>query len=148
MSSIPDRWAARLIKCGFTDRRSTRSETPSFGALADKIGVNTTTITDAVYGKRKPSIETVRLIVAELGDDVAEWLGVPLRDPFVPPAEADLLTPRQRKAVSELIRSIVAEEQEEVVGNVEHPAPIAAVPMAARRNTKRPPRGPKEQQAD
>lgn len=146
---------------GYTDRRSARSNAPSVGALADEIGVNTTTITEAITGKRRPNIETVRLLAEKLGADVPERLGVPIREPYEPPAEADLLTPRQRKAVTELIRAFVSDEQE---GGGEHgdgspatkpPAPgpadqpgLELLTEAARRNPKRPRQGPREQGAD
>lgn len=109
---LPERWAKRLIEKGFTDSRFSH-DVASMGALSTKTGVHTSTISAAIHGKGKPSIETVRMLVQELGADVADWIGVTLPEPFQVPAEADLLTPRQRKAVVELIRSIVADEQKE-----------------------------------
>lgn len=112
MSTVPEPWASRLVERGFTDGRS-RQRIPSMGALSTKTGLHTSTISALISGKRKPTVETVQLLVRELGGDVAAWLGVPVRDEYTPPPEAALLTPRQRKAVDELIRSIVADEQEE-----------------------------------
>lgn len=124
VSTVPEPWASRLVERGFTDGRS-RQRIPSMGALSTKTGLHTSTISALISGKRKPTVETVQLLVRELGGDVAAWLGVPVRDEYTPPPEAALLTPRQRKAVDELIRSIVADEQKELMGNAEHPAPTS-----------------------
>lgn len=164
MSDIPEPWATRLIQRDFTDRRSTRSKRASLGALADKIGVNTTTISEAISGKRRPTVETVKALVRELGPDVAEWLGVPIREPYEPPPEADLLTLRQRKAITELIRSFVTLEQEGGGGHAERPAPTSRADFelllsdqakaagqmksASRRDEDHPPKGPREQPPD
>lgn len=115
-AGLPDKWAQRLIARGFVDPRF-KHDVASMSALSAKTGLHTSTISALMSGRRKPSVETVQLLVAELGSDVAGWLGVAIREPYQPPPEADLLTTRQRKALTELIRSIVADEQE---GGGEH----------------------------
>lgn len=108
MSKVPEPWASRLVERGFTDRRSANSSTPSVGALADALDLNTTTITEAISGKRRPNPTTVAMLMNALGRDVADWLGLDYHGPWTPPPEAALLTSRQRKALDELIRSMTA----------------------------------------
>ena len=45
---------------------------------------------------------------------------------YAPPAEADLLTDRQRKALTELIRSMVTDEQRAGEDRADSPAPTKA----------------------
>lgn len=122
MSNIPERWAARLVQRGYVDRRGT-SGAPSLSALADACGTSTTTISNAITGRRTTSAEVVNALVKALGPDVADWLGVPRPSAWEPPAEASLLTDRQRKAVEEIIRAMT--ERREEVGNDERSAPTS-----------------------
>lgn len=112
---LPYRWAERLIARGFTDRRTDHQYArPSLGALSDATGVHQTTLKSAITGTRKPSVETVQRLMRALGDDVAGWLGQGRVVEWIPPAEASLLTDRQRKAVEEIIRAMT--ERREDVG--------------------------------
>lgn len=121
-TGLPDKWAKRLVAKGFVDPRY-KHDVPSMSALSTATGLHTSTISDLIAGRRKATVESVQALVAALGDDVAGWLGVAVRERFVPPPEADLLTTRQRKAITELIRSFVAADQEELMGNADqHPA--------------------------
>ena len=84
---------------------------PSMRQLADAAGVNTQTVIDTVLGRVNPRHETVAAIATALRQDVrviAEWVGQArsVRAPWNPPAEADQLTERQRRALDELIRAI------------------------------------------
>lgn len=127
MSTEPTgEWAKAMIRAKATDPRNGR---PSWNMLAELSGVSTSTITKMIGGERRTSPTTVRKVAQALRvapEKVSGWLqlATPVREAFEPPPEADLLTPRQRKAVTELIRSMVADDQEEVTGNAgEHPAP-------------------------
>lgn len=115
MSSIPERWAKRLVERGYVDRRGT-SGAPSLSALADACGTSTTTISNAISGRRETSVEVVDALVRTLGPDVADWLNVRRPREWSPPANASLLTDRQRKAVEELINAMT-ERQENDRGN-------------------------------
>lgn len=119
MSSIPERWARRLVERGYVDRRGSKGD-PSLSALADASGVSTTTISNAIRGSRATSVEVVAALVDKLGPDVADWIGSARIEEWTPPAEASLLTDRQRKAVEELIRAMT--ERREDVGNDERSA--------------------------
>ncbi|WP_447643203.1 helix-turn-helix domain-containing protein [Nocardioides zeae] len=121
MSKVPEPWATRMIERGFTDRRSTKSAVASFSALADELGVNTTTVSEAVTGRRTPTAATVTALMGALGDDVAGWLGFEHYGDWEPPKTAALLTPRQRRALEELIGSMTE--------RVEQPTPRADVTL-------------------
>jgi transcriptional regulator with XRE-family HTH domain len=124
---LPYRWAERLIARGFTDRRTDHQYArPSLGALSDATGVHQTTLKSAITGARNPSVETVRRLMKALGDDVAGWLGQDRVVEWIPPAEASLLTDRQRKAVEEIIRAMT--ERREDVGNDDRSAATKRAP--------------------
>lgn len=113
-NEVPEPWASRMVERGFTDPRY-NDDRPSLSALRDASGVHVSTISNAIRGKRTPSAGTISALVAVLGDDVAGWLGSVAVSPWTPPAEASLLTDRQRKAVEEIIRAMTEHRQE--VGN-------------------------------
>lgn len=113
MSKQPPAWDDALVAAGFVDpRNGTR---PSYNQLAQAVGVPQSTVSAIVSGRsRRPKPENVQKIADALGIDVrvvAGWVGEKRteRSPYAPPAEADLLTDRQRRAVDEIIRAIVAE---------------------------------------
>ena len=110
-TGLPDKWAKRLVAKGFVDPRY-KHDVPSMSALSAKTGLHTSTISDLIAGRRKPTVESVQALAAALGSDIAEWLGVSILERYEPTPEADLLTARQRKAITELIRSFVADERE------------------------------------
>lgn len=111
MSKQPSSWDEALVAAGFTDPRNGR---PSVNQLAIAAEIPQSTIAAAVAGRRVPKPETVERIASALGVDVrvvSGWVGQRRteRAPYKPPQEADLLTDRQRRAVDEIIRAIVAE---------------------------------------
>lgn len=90
----------------------------SISALARSSGVSVETARRLVYGTRaKPTEETIRKIADALRESpakVGEWVGLVLAEekfPYTPPAEADMLTQRERDAVDEIIRLIVLPRQ-------------------------------------
>ena len=113
MSKQPTDWDLALIRAGFVDPRN--AEKPSYNQLAHAVGVPQSTVSAIVSGRsRKPKPENVQKIADALGLDVrivAGWVGQERteRTRYTPPAEADLLTDRQRRAVDEIIRAIAAE---------------------------------------
>lgn len=111
MSTQPKTWDGALVAAGFVNPRN---GDPSFNQLARAAGMPTSTVIDVSTGRTKPRPSTIKKIADALGLDVrvvSEWVGQKRteRGPYQPPAEADLLTDRQRKAVDEIIRAIVAE---------------------------------------
>lgn len=112
MSKQPSGWDEALVNAGFVDSRTGK---PSYNRLAKAVGVPQSTVSAVVTGKsRHPKPETVQRIADALRVDVrtvAAWVGQKRTEatPYAPPPEADLLTDRQRKAVDEIIRAIVAE---------------------------------------
>lgn len=107
---LPARWGKRLIDKGFTDPRF-KAPTPSMSALASKLDIHTSTVSNAIFGRTEPDIATVNALVAELGEDVAEWLGIQHFGYWDPPESSTLLDPRQRKALEELIVSITSKKE-------------------------------------
>lgn len=120
-TEIPEPWASRMIDRGFTDPRY-KHDVASMSALAASVGLHTSTISGTIRGKRAAKAETVNALVAALGDDVAGWLGAEHHGAWQPPAASALLTPRQRKALNELILSMTSERGEGHAG----PAPMTS----------------------
>lgn len=88
-----------------------RNGTPSMNALAKMSKTHTSTITAMVFSDKNTEHAVVDRVAKALGVDVrtvSQWAGRvrTVRDPYVPPIEADMLTVRQRRAVSELIKSM------------------------------------------
>lgn len=113
MSKQPATWEDALEAAGLVDPRNGR---PSFNQLAIRAGMAPSTVTAIVGGRSKPSPATIQKIAEALRLDVrivGEWVGQSRteRAPYAPPAEADLLTHRQRRAVDEMIRAIVADRE-------------------------------------
>lgn len=113
MSKQPTTWEDALEAAGLVDPRNGR---PSFNQLAIRAGMAPSTVTAIVAGRSKPSPATTQKIAEALRLDVrivGEWVGQVRteRAPYSPPAEADLLTHRQRRAVDEMIRAIVADRE-------------------------------------
>lgn len=113
MSKQPTTWEDALEAAGLVDPRNGR---PSFNQLAIRASMAPSTVTKIVAGRSKPSPATIRKIADALRLDVrivGEWVGQARteREPYSPPAEADLLTQRQRRAVDEMIRAIVADRE-------------------------------------
>lgn len=109
--AVPEPWASRLIEKGYTDGRYAH-DVPSLSKLAGDIGVHTSTVSNAISGKRRAKADTVRRLAEVLGDDVAVWLGTEHAGPWQPPAAASLLTDRQRRAIEELIYSMTERQEQ------------------------------------
>lgn len=120
-TEVPEPWRTRLIDRGFVDPRY-NDERPSLRRLGTEIDVHPSTISNAISGRSRASEETVARLVEALGDDVAGWLGRIRPRQWTPPAEASLLTDRQRKAVEELIRAMT-ERQEQRHGTPQEGTP-------------------------
>lgn len=108
-------WVEPMIRAKATNPRN---GLPSWTRLGELAGLSTTTVTAMISGSRKTSTKTIRKIADFLGEDtqtVSEWLELTrlVREKYDAPPEADLLTERQRKALTNLIRAIVADDKEE-----------------------------------
>lgn len=108
-------WAEAMTRVRAVDPRNGR---PSWNRLAELSGVSTSTITSMVAGKRRASETTIAKVASALRIDAAEvsgWLGLDrvVHHPYEPPAESALLTTRQRKALTELIRAFTSDEQKD-----------------------------------
>jgi len=125
-------WVEAMERAGAVDPRNGRA---SWNQLAERAGVSTSAITNMVSGKTKAKPATVQKVAVALRvkpERVSEWIGAtaPVGGPYVPVPEAALLSSREREALDLLIRAI-ARGREDVMGNAEHPAPIATHPSAA-----------------
>ena len=110
MSNIPEPWATAIIKAGYKDPRYAEP-TPSLRALAEEAGLHTTTVSKMVRGVGVAKVENVAAVAEKLGVDVrtvSDWVkqARAVSEPYVAPAEADLLTQRERDALTELIRAV------------------------------------------
>ena len=128
-------WIEPMLKVGAVDPRGTEPRA-SWNALAKLAGVAVSTITNGLKGDSRVGSETIQKIAKALKvtpEEVSDWFRRSRRVglPYIPPPEADELNVRQRKAVDELIRSIVAEQDEGEAGGVVTPI--------------RPPRQPSDQ---
>lgn len=108
--STDDLWDAALRSRNFIDARNGE---PSLRALAAAIGVNASTISNMRTGTATPKPSTVQKVADALGlpvTEVSRWVGQArtVKNPYMPPVEADLLDARERKAVDEVIRLIAA----------------------------------------
>ena len=121
-------WASAMIAVGAVDPR--REGVASWNRLGEIADVHTSTITGFIAGERTPSTKTIRKIATALRlptEVVSGWIRDtrPVRSVYQPPAEADMLTDRQRKALTELIRSMVTDEQRAGEGRADRPAPMS-----------------------
>lgn len=105
-------------------------------ALAHKAGVGVETVRKLVYGASGSSSATIAAVAQALHRDVrtvARWAAEQraVAEPFELPAEADLLTDKERRAIVQLVRAITADRK--AGGSRGDTAPIAGLPRAARR---------------
>lgn len=119
---VPPPWDAMYVAVGAVNRDQRRSgpREASFTAMRDLSGVSVTALGNMAYGVSKSLPGTIRKVADALKVEpkvLTELMGRPAmaKEPYVPPKEADQLSPRQRVAVNELIRAIVA-----VPDNVRH----------------------------
>lgn len=111
---IPQHWAHAMESVGATDPRNGR---PSMRRLAEMTDSSTSTISYMIHGGRNTDAEIISRVAKELRlplTTVYEWVGVSgvSGDSFMWPREVDQLSDRQRRAVRELIRSMVDPEGE------------------------------------
>lgn len=123
MSNEPKgEWAEAMIAVGAVDPRRD-VPVPSWNRLAEMAGVSTTTLTAMVAGSTQASPTTVSKVAKALRvkpEVVSGWIQTArvVRDAYRPPPEADLMDDRQRRAVTELIRSFVKDTGAAAGGNV------------------------------
>lgn len=97
---IPQNWVTLMERRGYSSIRQ----------LAAASGVSHTAVARIMHGEGRPKDESVQALAVTLGvkpNDLYGLVGVSAPDeaiPYEPPAEAARLSPRQRKAVDELIR--------------------------------------------
>ena len=106
MSTKTD-WDAALIAAGFTDRRSAKGGA-SWTALAQAVGVHTSTLTAMRDGTRDTDGATIEKVADALRMDVREvtrWVGKSRSEsePYTPPKAANLLDKHEREAVDRII---------------------------------------------
>lgn len=103
LDDIPEPWRSAMEV----------AETYSLNELSARTGVATSTISALVYGRKVSSEKTIAAVSDALGvapRTTREWATLARGEdqPWVPPAEANRLSLRQRNALNELIRSIAA----------------------------------------
>ena len=86
--------------------------------LARLADLSPATLSRAVHGDSVPNDETVRAVADALGIGLPDTYTLfggesPDAAPYVPPAEANRLTARQRRAIDEMIRAITAGREDE-----------------------------------
>lgn len=113
----PEPWASAMEAVGAVSSRTGKA---SINELARMSGVHATTIQRMIYkerlGAQGATMNTIEKVAAALNQDpaiVAKWAGTPGKGNgrFIPPKEADLLSPRGRRLVAELIKTLVAESK-------------------------------------
>lgn len=131
---IPEPWRTAMGNAGAY----------SFRQLAAKARVGTSSVTNLIYGRTTSREGTMQAVADTLRlpvTTIREWASTARGEvgPYSPPAEANRLSERQRRAIDELIRSIVAALPEEQRGGqlidlARLPLPDASR-LAARRGT-------------
>lgn len=96
--------------------------------LAREAGVSNPAVTRLVHGDGVSQDETIRRVADALGLDLPTMyahvgMESPEAEPYVPPAEANRLTARQRRAIDEMIRAIVAEREDDDAGTQDQQKP-------------------------
>lgn len=124
----PDHWQEAMDKVGLSSR--TR--------LGIAAGVPTSTITGLITGDRESREETIQKVADALRVEVTTirtWAAQARgeSEPYAAPAEANRLSRRQRKALDELIRSIVAAAEDDTLPITgPEPATVHEYGLAAR----------------
>lgn len=100
--------------------------TYSLTQLSQKTGTGVSTLADLVHGRRRSSEKTIEAVAGALRlplTTIRGWAAAALGEvgPWEPPAVANRLTDRQRRALDELIRAMVASAESQ-------PAPLRSVP--------------------
>lgn len=123
----PDHWQEAMDRVGLSSR--TR--------LGIAAGVPTSTVTGLITGDRESREETIQKVAAALRVEVTTirtWAAQARgeSEPYSAPPEANRLSRRQRKALDELIRSIVAAADEVPPLAGPEPATVHEYGLAAR----------------
>lgn len=127
-TSVPEPWASRMVQLRLVDPRFDY-DVPSMSALASRADLHTSTVSSVIHGRRKASTETAAALARVLGPEAQEWLGITVElGPYRPPIESSMLSGRQRRALTELIRSMVSD------GRDDDPEPRDRVDEAGQRH--------------
>jgi transcriptional regulator with XRE-family HTH domain len=103
LDDIPPPWREAMENAG----------TYSLRDLATRAGLGTSTVSDLIYGRKLTSERTMQAVSDTLRlpvPTIREWAATARGEvgPYRPPAVANRLSERQRRALDELIRSMVA----------------------------------------
>lgn len=115
----PEPWAGAMLAVGAVNPRTKK---PSMAKLAAMSGVHATTVQRIVYGRaggRGADADTIEKLAYALSKSpatVAKWVGQQWngQGEYIPPKEANRLSPRSRRAVDEMIRTLAAAEARDV----------------------------------
>lgn len=118
VSLIPSPWAEAMVSAGLVDPRRREDAIPSLRQLAFRANVSVETVRRLVHGMGYPAPESMRRVADALGIDpgqVVEWVHSTHADigPYQPPANADLLSKTERRAIDHLI-GLFAEHRKEL----------------------------------
>lgn len=106
----PEPWATAMRDRGLTHR-----DEPSMTRLAAEAGLGVQTVINLVMGLTRPTVETVAAVAEVLRNPkVWDWAGLRAteHEPWVPPAEANLLSRSERSALDALIRAVAERASE------------------------------------
>jgi len=123
---LTSRLRQALVRAGYTD---SRNGNPSIRALSIDLGLNNSRVSRYFFHGSKMQLDARKQIAESLGMELSELdseVSETRVDSYSPPKEANLLTPRERRLVNDLIHVLATRrtEDEEVTGN-DNPAPIA-----------------------
>lgn len=138
---IPEEVAAAMVKAGAVDARYGNA---SLSALGRAAGVHTTTVSKLILRGERIAPEKLDALAEALGVTPArlmEWCTGQRIRPYSPPAVAETLDDRERKAVDEIIRLLAARKEQDLGDTDEkktEPAPADAVGYDAGTEEKTP----------
>lgn len=133
-NDLPSEWAEAATRCGIR---------PTMRGLAEAADVAPSTISRLVLDRRSSpdTIERVRRALRLTSEAMFRLAKLPTAaaGPYVPPAEAHQLSPKQRTAIDAVIRSMVDPGQElpnaaPITDAGGTPAHVTDLPRAARRS--------------
>lgn len=122
-NEIPAEVQQLMERRGFTKRRG---EGASASALAEAVGLHTSTVTSLLKHGRISRPQTADKVAEALGVSAGRLMSMIGRtggELYVGPEASRLMTERERTALTEYILA-TTEDRKAVTGNVEHPAPI------------------------
>ena len=114
--TLEEPWASAFRKAGLV---APDSGEPSIQAMNRETKIHPSAISRIISGRtRKPRPQTVMKMAQALGVsfvEVSQWLGQTWAnfEPWTPPAEANMLTPRQRDLVEAMIRELTKSNRNE-----------------------------------